>query len=124
MEESGGDAPTEEGEVAKASATLKRGQRRGIISRVWRGIFGARSEDYEKKLEHLSKEEAAVHAKMKRRDQSSRKRARNLIMLSVTFEVRSHYLVLAASSFFFFWIYEMNLSEGFDLRTLLQLAES
>lgn len=87
MEEPGRDAPTEEGEAAKASAMLERGQRRGIISRIWRGIFGVRNEDYEKKLEHLSKEEAAVHAKMKRRAQSSRKRARNLITLSVTFEV-------------------------------------
>ncbi|XP_020595482.1 uncharacterized protein At2g24330-like [Phalaenopsis equestris] len=87
MEEPGGDAPTEEGENTKVSAVLKQNQRRGIISRIWRGIIGVKNEDYEKKLQHLSKEEAAVDAKMKRRAQSSRRRARNLIMLSVTFEV-------------------------------------
>ncbi|PKU86539.1 uncharacterized protein At2g24330-like [Dendrobium catenatum] len=87
MEEPGGDDPTEEGEAAKASVLLKRGQRMGIISRIWRRIFGVGNEDYEKKLQLLSKEEAVVHTKMKRRAQSSRKRARNLIMLSMTFEV-------------------------------------
>ncbi|KAL0907785.1 hypothetical protein M5K25_022221 [Dendrobium thyrsiflorum] len=87
MEEPGGDDPTEEGGAAKSSVLLKRGQRMGIISRIWRRIFGVGNEDYEKKLQLLSKEEAAVHTKMKRRAQSSRRRARNLIMLSVTFEV-------------------------------------
>lgn len=70
---------------AKSSAAKK--QRRGILSRIWRGIFGARSEDYEKRLQYLSKEEAAVHARMKRRAQSSRRMVRNLIVLSVIVEV-------------------------------------
>ncbi|XP_072958065.1 uncharacterized protein At2g24330 [Typha angustifolia] len=62
-------------------------QRRGILSRIWRGLFGGRSEDYEKRLKYLSKEEASVHARMKRRAQSSRKMVRNLIVLSVMVEV-------------------------------------
>uniref|UniRef100_A0A8I6YBE9 Uncharacterized protein n=1 Tax=Hordeum vulgare subsp. vulgare TaxID=112509 RepID=A0A8I6YBE9_HORVV len=37
---------------------------------MWRGIFGSR-EDYEKRLQYLSKEEAAVHARMRRRTQFS-----------------------------------------------------
>ncbi|RRT51348.1 hypothetical protein B296_00010435 [Ensete ventricosum] len=43
--------------------------RRGVVSRLWRGIFGA-DDDYQKKLEHLSKEEASVHARLKRRAKS------------------------------------------------------
>ncbi|KAG0484479.1 hypothetical protein HPP92_008558 [Vanilla planifolia] len=62
-------------------------QRSGILSRMWRGIFRLRSEDYEKKLQHLSKEEAAVQSRMKMRALSARKRARNLILFSATFEV-------------------------------------
>lgn len=74
--------------AAVATATAKK-QRRGIFSRIWRGIFGVKSEDYEKRLQYLSKEEAAVHARMKRRAQSSRRMVRNLIVLSVIVEVRS-----------------------------------
>lgn len=64
-------------------------QRKGIFSGIWRGIFGVRSEDYEKKLQHLSKEEATVHARMKRRAQSSRRMVRNFIVFSVIVEVSS-----------------------------------
>ncbi|EHA8588424.1 hypothetical protein COCNU_scaffold005129G000010 [Cocos nucifera] len=73
---------------SSASAAAKK-QQRGIFSRIWRGIFGVRSEDYEKRLQYLSKEEAAIHARMKRRAQSSRRTVRNLIVLSVIVEVRS-----------------------------------
>ncbi|KAK8966644.1 hypothetical protein KSP40_PGU021613 [Platanthera guangdongensis] len=87
MKESAGDAPTKKSEETRdASVQLPRGQRRGIISCIWSGIFGAGNDDYERKLQRLSKEEAAVHARMSRRVQSSRKMARNLIMLSVIFE--------------------------------------
>lgn len=74
---------------SSSSAAAEKKQRRGIFSRIWRGIFGVRSEDYEKRLQYLSKEEAAVHARMKRRAQSSRRMVRNLIVLSVIVEVRS-----------------------------------
>ncbi|KAG1362820.1 hypothetical protein COCNU_10G010390 [Cocos nucifera] len=78
-----GDGP------AKSTAVppVPKKQRRGIFSRIWRGIFGVRSEDYEKKLQYLSKEEAAVHARMKRRAQSSRRMVRNFIVFSVIVEV-------------------------------------
>ncbi|OAY78778.1 Uncharacterized protein ACMD2_08447 [Ananas comosus] len=62
-------------------------QRRGIVSRIWRGIFGGRGEDYEKRLKYLSKEEASVHARMKRRAQTSRRMVRNLIVFAVVAEV-------------------------------------
>ncbi|CAL9047867.1 uncharacterized protein At2g24330 [Musa acuminata AAA Group] len=60
--------------------------RRGVVSRLWRGIFGA-DDDFQKKLEHLSKEEASVHARLKRRAKSSRKMTRNIIVSSVILEV-------------------------------------
>ncbi|XP_010940300.1 uncharacterized protein At2g24330 [Elaeis guineensis] len=65
--------------------TLKK-QRGGFVSRLWKGIFGTR-EDFEKRLQYLSKEEALVHARLKRRAQTSRKVARNTIVLSVILEV-------------------------------------
>ncbi|KAI5012893.1 hypothetical protein ZWY2020_025159 [Hordeum vulgare] len=52
---------------------------------MWRGIFGGR-EDYEKRLQYLSKEEAVVHARMRRRTQFSRRIVRNIIVLSVVAE--------------------------------------
>ncbi|KAE8813535.1 Ribonucleoside-diphosphate reductase large subunit [Hordeum vulgare] len=68
----------EEGEKKKAGG--------GVLGRMWRGIFGSR-EDYEKRLQYLSKEEAAVHARMHRRTQFSRSTVRNIIVLSVVAEV-------------------------------------
>lgn len=58
----------------------------GVLGRMWRGLFGGR-EDYEKRLQYLSKEEAAVHARMRRRTQFSRRTVRNIIVLSVIAEV-------------------------------------
>uniref|UniRef100_A0A8R7UVI9 Lunapark domain-containing protein n=1 Tax=Triticum urartu TaxID=4572 RepID=A0A8R7UVI9_TRIUA len=67
----------EEGEKKKAGG--------GVLGRMWRGLFGGR-EDYEKRLQYLSKEEAAVHARMRRRTQFSRRTVRNIIVLSVIAE--------------------------------------
>ena len=44
-------------------------------------------EDFEMKLQSLSKEEAAVHTRMKKRSQMWRKLARGLIVYSVIIEV-------------------------------------
>ncbi|KAF8692908.1 hypothetical protein HU200_039266 [Digitaria exilis] len=74
-------APAEAAEAAKGKA--KRG---GVLGRMWRALFGGR-EDFEKRLQYLSKEEAAVHARMRRRTQFSRRAVRNLIVLSVLAEV-------------------------------------
>ncbi|CAL5030956.1 unnamed protein product [Urochloa decumbens] len=59
----------------------------GILGRIWRALFGGRGEDYEKRLQNLSKEEAAVLARMRRRALFSRRSVRNLIVLSVLGEV-------------------------------------
>ncbi|XP_022135665.1 uncharacterized protein At2g24330 isoform X2 [Momordica charantia] len=60
---------------------------RGFLSRLWSGIFGVRGDDFEKRLQHISKEEAAVIARLKRRSLTWRRMARNLIVSSVIFEV-------------------------------------
>ncbi|KAM0945239.1 putative Lunapark domain-containing protein [Dioscorea sansibarensis] len=65
----------------------KKEKRRGFLSRLWRGVFGGRSEDYEKKLQYLSKEEASVHARMKRRARTSKKMARDVIFLAFLLEI-------------------------------------
>ncbi|KAG6649475.1 hypothetical protein I3843_07G210500 [Carya illinoinensis] len=62
-------------------------KQRGFLSRVWKGIFRLHGDDFEKRLQYISKEEAAVLARMKRRSQSWRRMTRNLIIFSVIFEV-------------------------------------
>ncbi|XP_066318913.1 uncharacterized protein At2g24330-like [Miscanthus floridulus] len=80
--EAGAPAPPEHA----AAEAKEKGKRGGVLGRVWRALFGGR-EDFEKRLQYLSKEEAAVHAWMRRRTQFSRRAVRNLIVLSVLFEV-------------------------------------
>ncbi|THU63899.1 hypothetical protein C4D60_Mb01t20700 [Musa balbisiana] len=71
---------------SEAAAALRKKRRRGVVARLWRGIFGD-DDDFQKRLEHLSKEEALVLARLKRRAHSSRKTARNIVLLSVILEV-------------------------------------
>ena len=66
-------------------ATQKRRQR-GLVSRVWKGIFGGR-EDVEKLLQALSKEEEAVRARLRRRARASRQSAHNVLALAAALEV-------------------------------------
>lgn len=72
----------------EAAEEKGKGKRGGLLGRMWRALFGGR-EDFEKRLQYLSKEEAAVHARMRRRTQFSRRAVRNLIVLSVLAEVRT-----------------------------------
>ncbi|TVU16536.1 hypothetical protein EJB05_40106, partial [Eragrostis curvula] len=90
-----GDAPSSAAAVATPSprspappetpATQKRKQR-GLVSRVWKGIFGGR-EDVEKLLQALSKEEEAVRARLRRRARASRQSAHNVLALAAALEV-------------------------------------
>ncbi|XP_059655909.1 uncharacterized protein At2g24330-like [Cornus florida] len=59
----------------------------GILSRIWNGLFRIRGDDFEKRLQHISKEEAAVLARMRKRSLSWRRMTRHLIIFSVVFEV-------------------------------------
>lgn len=62
-------------------------KKKGLISRIWNGIFRLHGDDFEQRLKHISKEEAAVLARMKKRSLAWRKMARNLIVFSLVFEV-------------------------------------
>ncbi|URD73680.1 putative integral membrane metal-binding protein (DUF2296) [Musa troglodytarum] len=80
------DDPAKSSNRGSEAAALRKKQRRGVVARLWRGIFGD-DDDFQKRLEHLSKEEASVLARLKRRAHSSRKTARNIVLLSVFLEV-------------------------------------
>uniref|UniRef100_A0ACD5WPF3 Uncharacterized protein n=1 Tax=Avena sativa TaxID=4498 RepID=A0ACD5WPF3_AVESA len=61
-------------------------RQRGLVSRVWKGIFGGR-EDVEKLLKALSKEEEALRSRVQRRARSSRQNAHNVLALASALEI-------------------------------------
>lgn len=79
-------APDEVAPAPPEAEPRGKAKRGGVLGRMWRALFGRR-EDFEKRLQYLSKEEAAVHARMRRRTQFSRRAVRNLIVFSVLAEV-------------------------------------
>ncbi|KAL3840754.1 hypothetical protein ACJIZ3_025345 [Penstemon smallii] len=60
---------------------------KGVLSRLWHAIFGRRGDDFEKRLQYISKEEVAVLGRITRRSQIWRRMTRNLIIFSVLLEV-------------------------------------
>ncbi|KAK4778427.1 hypothetical protein SAY86_005955 [Trapa natans] len=77
-----------EGEMAKKEdAVASQKNRKGLISRIWNGIFRLHGDDFGKRLQHISKEEAAVLARMKRRSHSWKRMLRHLILSSVILEI-------------------------------------
>lgn len=90
-----GDAPAPAAAAAAASPrspmpqetpAMQKRRQRGLVSRVWKGIFGGR-EDVEKLLQALSKEEEAVRARLRRRARASRQSAHNVLALAAAFEI-------------------------------------
>lgn len=86
------------GEVEKKESTATAGattdtngigkkKRRGFLARIWNGIFRLHGDDFEKRLKYISKEEATVLSRMKRRSLTWRRMIRQLIIFSVIFEV-------------------------------------
>ncbi|XP_071730115.1 uncharacterized protein At2g24330-like [Rutidosis leptorrhynchoides] len=67
----------------------KKKTRKSIWSRLWNGLFrlNFHGDDFEKRLKYISKEEATLVARMKRRSSNWRSTARNLIVASVFLEV-------------------------------------
>ncbi|KAG6411191.1 hypothetical protein SASPL_129269 [Salvia splendens] len=59
---------------------------KGVLSRLWAAVFGLGSNDFEKRLRHISKEEAAVLSRIAKRCQTSRRSTRQFIILSVILE--------------------------------------
>nr|XP_025669693.1 uncharacterized protein At2g24330 isoform X2 [Arachis hypogaea] len=64
-----------------------RQKRRGFLSGIWNGLFRLHGDDFEKRLQYISKEEAAVLSRMKRRSRSWRQISWNVIVFSVILEV-------------------------------------
>ncbi|XP_078446149.1 uncharacterized protein At2g24330-like [Wolffia australiana] len=83
--------PEDDGDAAGASVgSTSSGstvRKKGFLSRIWNAIFRGRGDDFEKKLEYLSKEEASVHSRMKKRAHKWRTTARNIVLFTVTLEV-------------------------------------
>lgn len=73
--------------AATGTTVVAKKKRKGVISRIWNGIFRLHNDDFEKRLECISKEEAAVLARLKKRSQTWRRIIRHLIVFSVIFEV-------------------------------------
>lgn len=71
----------------KDSGTTVKKKQKGFFSRIWNRLFRLHDDDFEKRLQHISKEEASVLARMNKRSQSWRRMTRNLILFSVIFEV-------------------------------------
>ncbi|XP_024960185.1 uncharacterized protein At2g24330-like isoform X1 [Cynara cardunculus var. scolymus] len=61
--------------------------KRSFFSRVWNVLFRLHADDFEKRLQYISKEEATLLARMKRRSSSWKATTRNLIIVSVFLEV-------------------------------------
>lgn len=80
-EESKNDVTSTETEVKKKK------KKKGVLSRLWNALFRGRGDDFEKRLEHISKEEAAVLARIARRAHRSRRTTRQLIIFSLLSEV-------------------------------------
>ncbi|KAL8502762.1 hypothetical protein ACS0TY_021755 [Phlomoides rotata] len=71
-----------------ADAEIKKSKKKkGVLSRLWDAIFRVRGDDFEKRLQHISKEEAAVLSRITRRSHTWRRITRHFIIFSVLFEV-------------------------------------
>ncbi|PON73000.1 Lunapark domain containing protein [Parasponia andersonii] len=84
-----GDGETKDtGNTSTTTSTgVAKKKRKGIFSRIWNGIFRIHGDDFEKRLQYISKEEATVLARMKKRSLTWRRMIRHFIVFSVIFEV-------------------------------------
>ena len=78
-------AKADDKDTKKSNSKSKK--KSGIFSRIWNAVFRSRSDDFEKRLQYISKEEATLISRMKRRSLRWRRTARNLIIFSVILEV-------------------------------------
>ena len=68
--------------------------KKSFFSRVWNVLFRLHADNFEKRLQYISKEEATILSRMKRRSSSWKATARNLIIVSVFFEVIDNWKVI------------------------------
>lgn len=98
-----GDLPA----TASEEKTAKK-KKRGILSRIWNTLFRLHGDDFEKRLQYISKEEAAIVARLKKRSINRRGITRNIIILSALFEVKlSQAFSSCALLILFFWMYNV-----------------
>lgn len=71
------------------SKKKKKKKKKGFFARIWNGLFGSRNDDFERRLERISKEEKAIITRMRNRAQSWGSLKRYIILFSVLLEVRS-----------------------------------
>lgn len=62
-------------------------KRKGFFSRIWNFVFRSNKDDFEKRLQCISKEETSVMTRMNNRSRSWRRTSRHIILFSVLFEV-------------------------------------
>lgn len=79
--------PSEAAVSSGGGGAEKKAKGKGLLSRIWNWIFRVKGDDFEKRLKGISKEEATIRSRMKRRSVTRRKLIRNLIAFSVFFEV-------------------------------------
>ncbi|CAH9143255.1 unnamed protein product [Cuscuta epithymum] len=81
-----------------------RKKKKGLISRMWNALFKSGRDDFEKRLQHISKEEAAVIQRITTRAQRVSRTLRNLIILSVLFEaIAVGYAIMTTRSLHLNW---------------------
>ncbi|KAJ0247446.1 zinc_ribbon_10 domain-containing protein [Hirschfeldia incana] len=90
-QEEGAVADQNDSSVAAATADSAKKEKKkkgnGFFSRIWNAMFRDKGDDFAKRLEYISKEEAIVLSRIKRRSITWRKLTRNLILSSFIFEV-------------------------------------
>lgn len=62
-------------------------KKKGVLSRLWGAILRLHRDDFEKRLQYISKEEATILSRIARRSNSWRRMTRNLILFSLLLEV-------------------------------------
>ncbi|KAG2291914.1 hypothetical protein Bca52824_038583 [Brassica carinata] len=73
--------------AATSDDSVKKKKQNGFFSRIWNAMFRDKGDDLEKRLEYISKEEANVVSRIKRRSITWRKLTRNLVLSSLIFEI-------------------------------------
>ncbi|KAL8162859.1 hypothetical protein V2J09_014348 [Rumex salicifolius] len=82
------ETPVAEEKTKDVTTTKKKKKKqRGFISRIWHKLFGSRDDDFGRRLERISKDEAAILSRMKRRSHSWGKLRKHLILFSVLLEL-------------------------------------
>ncbi|KAL1531290.1 hypothetical protein AAHA92_33983 [Salvia divinorum] len=79
-------------------------KRKGVLSRLWGAIFRLHGDDFEKRLQYISKEEAAILSRITRRSNSWRRMTRHLILFSLLLEAMSlGYAIMTTRAFDLDW---------------------